>query len=223
MPIINILLIAGFSYLIGSIPFGLIIVKLASGKDVRRIGSGRTGGTNVMRAAGLIAGALTAILDVTKGVASGWIAEWLAPGDHWLKVLAALFSLWGAIHSVFLLEKDEHGVWRLRGGAGGATGLGGAIALWNPSVFFIVPIGALIYLFVGYASVTTISVAISALVIFTIRAFADNQPFQYIIFGVAALATVLYALRPNLKRLRDGTERVVGLRAYFKKKQFRAG
>lgn len=223
MAIISILLIILFSYLIGSIPFGLIIVKIASGKDVRKIGSGRTGGTNAMRAAGLIAGAITAILDVLKGVASGWIAEWLAPGDHWLKVLAALFALWGAIHSVFLLEKDEHGVWRMRGGAGGATGLGGAIALWNPSVFFIVPVGALIYLFVGYASVTTISVAISALVIFTIRAFVDNQPFQYIIFGVATLATVLYALRPNLKRLRNGTERVVGLRAYFKKKQFRLG
>ena len=210
----------GFSYLIGSIPFGLIIVKIASGKDVRKIGSGRTGGTNAMRAAGLFAGMITATLDVLKGVASGWIAEWLAPGDPWLKVLAAVFALWGAIHSVFLLEKDEHGVWRLRGGAGGATGLGGAIALWNPSVFIIVPIGALIYLFVGYASVTTISVAVSALVIFAIRAFVDNQPVQYIIFGVAALATVLYALRPNLKRLRDGTERVVGLRAYFKKKQF---
>jgi len=220
MPIINILLIMGFSYLIGSIPFGLIIVKIASGKDVRKIGSGRTGGTNAMRAAGLFAGMITATLDVLKGVASGWIAEWLAPGDPWLKVLAAVFALWGAIHSVFLLEKDEHGVWRLRGGAGGATGLGGAIALWNPSVFIIVPIGALIYLFVGYASVTTISVAVSALVIFAIRAFVDNQPVQYIIFGVAALATVLYALRPNLKRLRDGTERVVGLRAYFKKKQF---
>jgi len=220
MPTINILLIMGFSYLIGSIPFGLIIVKIASGKDVRKIGSGRTGGTNAMRAAGLFAGMITATLDVLKGVASGWIAEWLAPGDPWLKVLAAVFALWGAIHSVFLLEKDEHGVWRLRGGAGGATGLGGAIALWNPSVFIIVPIGALIYLFVGYASVTTISVAVSALVIFAIRAFVDNQPVQYIIFGVAALATVLYALRPNLKRLRDGTERVVGLRAYFKKKQF---
>ncbi len=220
MPIVNILLIIGFSYLIGSIPFGLIIVKIASGKDVRKIGSGRTGGTNAMRAAGLFAGVITAILDVLKGVASGWIAEWLAPGDPWLKVLAAVFALWGAIHSVFLLEKDEHGVWRLRGGAGGATGLGGAIALWNPSVFIIVPIGALIYLFVGYASVTTISVAVSALVIFAIRAFVDNQPVQYIIFGVAALATVLYALRPNLKRLRDGTERVVGLRAYFKKRQF---
>lgn len=220
MPIVNILLIIGFSYLIGSIPFGLIIVKIASGKDVRKVGSGRTGGTNAMRAAGLLAGVITAVLDVLKGVASGWIAEWLAPGDPWLKVLAAVFALWGAIHSVFLLEKDEHGVWRLRGGAGGATGLGGAIALWNPSVFIIVPIGALIYLFVGYASVTTISVAVSALIIFAIRAFVDNQPVQYIIFGVAAVATVLYALRPNLKRLREGTERVVGLRAYFKKRQF---
>jgi glycerol-3-phosphate acyltransferase PlsY len=219
MPLINILLTAGMCYLIGSIPFGLIIVKLVTGKDVRQIGSGRTGGTNAMRAAGFLAGAATAILDVMKGVASGWIAEWLVPGDPWLKVLAAIFAVWGAIHSIFLIEKDESGRLRLRGGAGGATGLGGAIALWNPSLLIILPVGALIYLFVGYASVTTISVAVSALVIFAIRAFVNNQPVQYIAFGVAALATVLYALRPNLKRLKEGTERVVGLRAYFRKKQ----
>ncbi len=223
MPILQILLIMGLSYLVGSIPFGLIVGKIASGKDVRKFGSGRTGGTNVMRAAGLIPGVITAVLDVLKGVSSGWIAEWLAPGDPWLKVLAALFALWGAIRSVFLLEKGEDGVWRLRGGAGGATGLGGAIALWNPSALFIVPVGAVMYFIVGYASVTTISVAISALVIFTIRAFVDNQPFQYIIFGAAALATVLYALRPNLKRLANGTERLVGLRAYIKKKQLHMG
>jgi glycerol-3-phosphate acyltransferase PlsY len=219
MSFINILLTAGICYLIGSIPFGLIIVKLTTGKDVRQIGSGRTGGTNAMRAAGLLAGVATAVLDVMKGVASGWVAEWLVPGDPWLKVLAAIFALWGAIHSIFLVEKDEKGHWRLRGGAGGATGLGGAIALWNPSVFFILPIGALIYLFVGYASVTTISVAVSALVIFAIRAVLDNQPVQYIVFGAAALAIVLYALRPNLKRLKEGTERMVGLRAYLQKKQ----
>ena len=219
MPFINILLTAAICYLIGSIPFGLIIVKVVTGKDVRQIGSGRTGGTNAMRAAGFLAGAATAILDVMKGVASGWIAEWLVPGDPWLKVLAAIFALWGAIHSIFLAEKDESGRLRLRGGAGGATGLGGAIALWNPSILIILPVGALIYLFVGYASVTTISVAVSALIIFAIRAFVDNQPAQYIAFGVAALVTVLYALRPNLKRLKEGTERVVGLRAYFRKKQ----
>jgi len=222
MPFINILLIMALSYLVGSIPFGLIIVKVVTGKDVRKIGSGRTGGTNAMRAAGFLAGLMTAVLDVLKGVASGWIAEWLSPGDPWLKVLAAVFALWGAIHSVFLLEKDESGRLRLRGGAGGATGLGGAISLWNPSIFFILPVGALIYLFVGYASVTTISVAVSALVIFAVRAFVDNQPAQYIFFGVAAVATVLYALRPNLKRLKEGKERAVGLRAYLlkKKKQY---
>jgi len=219
MPVLNVMLIIAFSYLIGSIPFGLIIVKVATGKDVRKVGSGRTGGTNAMRAAGFLAGAATATLDVLKGVASGWIAEWLAPGDPWLKVLAAVFALWGAIHSIFLVEKDEHGRWKLRGGAGGATGLGGAISLWNPSLFFILPIGVLIYLFVGYASVTTISVAVSALVIFAIRAFADNQPAQYIFFGVAALVTILYALQPNIKRLKEGKERAVGLRAYLQKKQ----
>jgi glycerol-3-phosphate acyltransferase PlsY len=60
---------------------------------------------------------------------------------------------------------------------------------------------------------------VSALIIFAVRAFVDNQPAQYIAFGAAALALVLYALRPNLKRLKEGTERVVGLRAYFKKKR----
>jgi acyl phosphate:glycerol-3-phosphate acyltransferase len=219
MSFINILFTAGICYLIGSIPFGLIIVKLTTGKDVRQIGSGRTGGTNAMRAAGLLPGILTAVMDVLKGVASGWVAQWLVPGDPWLKVLAAIFALWGAIHSIFLLEKDENGRWHLRGGAGGATGLGGAIALWNPAVFIILPIGTLVFLFVGYASVTTISVAVSALVIFAIRAVLDNQPFQYIAFGAAALVIVLYALRPNLKRLKEGTERVVGLRAYLQKKQ----
>jgi acyl phosphate:glycerol-3-phosphate acyltransferase len=219
MPLLNIFLTALICYLIGSILVGLIIVKLFTGKDVRQVGSGRTGGTNVMRAAGLFAGLSTAVLDVVKGVASGWVAEWLVPGDPWLKVLAALFALYGAIRSIFLMEKDENGRLHLRGGAGGATGLGGAIALWNPSVFIILPVGALIYLFVGYASVTTISVAVSALVIFAVRAFVDNQPVQYIAFGVAALALGLHALRPNLKRLKEGTERVVGLRAYFKKKR----
>jgi len=219
MSLVTTIVTAIICYIIGSIPFGLIIVKITTGKDVRQVASGRTGGTNVMRAAGLLAGIATAILDVMKGVASGWIAEWLAPGDPWLKVLGAIFALWGAIHSIFLVEKDENGRLRFRGGAGGATGLGGAIALWNPSAFIIVPIGALIYVFVGYASVTTISVAVSALVIFVIRAFLDNQPFQYIAFGAAALLIVLYALRPNLKRLKAGTERMVGFRVYLKKKQ----
>jgi glycerol-3-phosphate acyltransferase PlsY len=67
-------------YILGSIPFGLIIVKLKTGKDIRTVESGRTGGTNAVRAAGLAAGLLTAILDILKGAVAVWVARALSPG-----------------------------------------------------------------------------------------------------------------------------------------------
>ena len=69
-------------YLLGSIPFGLIIVKLKTGKDIRGVESGRTGGTNAMRAAGLPAGLLTAFFDILKGAVAVWIADAVVPGGH---------------------------------------------------------------------------------------------------------------------------------------------
>ena len=73
---IGVLLLA---YLIGSFPFGWLIVKLKTGKDIRVIESGRTGGTNAMRAAGFWAGLLTAIMDILKGAAAVWIAKAILP------------------------------------------------------------------------------------------------------------------------------------------------
>ncbi len=206
------------SYLAGAIPFGLLIVKIANGKDVRRIESGRTGGTNVMRAAGWFAGVLTAMMDIVKGVATAWIVNWLMPGNLWLQVLAAVMAILGHNYSVFLLEKNEKGRICLRGGAGGATALGGAIALWPPAVLLIVPLGLLVWLFVGYASVTTMSVALFATLIFAYRAFQNLSPWIYVVYGVIAELILLWALRPNIRRLIAGNERVVGLRAYFIKK-----
>ncbi len=207
------------AYLVGSIPSGLIIVKLINGKDLRQVESGRTGGTNALRAAGLIAGLLTAGMDVLKGVASGWIVQLLQPGDTWLQVLAAVMAIIGHNYSVFLQERGNDGKVRFRGGAGGATALGGAIALWTQSWVIILPIGALVFLLIGYASVTTISVAVIATGIFIYRAAVGASPAEYIVYGVLALIIVLYALRPNLERLAQGTERMVGLRAYIRSKQ----
>ncbi|NPV57774.1 MAG: acyl-phosphate glycerol 3-phosphate acyltransferase, partial [Anaerolineae bacterium] len=79
--------IALAAYLIGSIPFGWVFVKLINGRDVRFFASGRTGGTNAMRAAGPVAGILTGLMDILKGMAAGWMAEALAPGVPILKVL----------------------------------------------------------------------------------------------------------------------------------------
>ena len=218
MPLLMFISVIAASYIIGAIPWGIVIVFIFTGKDVRKMGSGRTGGTNVMRAAGLIAGAMTAILDVMKGVASGWIADALVPGNVWVKVMAAVIALLASTKSIFYTTRDEQGKLHLMGGAGGATGLGAAIALWPYSVFFTFPIAALVFVLVGYASVTTISVVVASTILFAVRAVAVDAPWQYIVYGVFALGIVLYALRPNLKRLREGTERVVGLRAYYLKR-----
>ncbi len=207
------------SYILGAIPFGLLVVKLFTGKDIRKIASGRTGGTNAMRAAGLFSGILTGVLDILKGVSTGWIAAWLVPGNIWVQVVAAILAIVGHNYSIFLAERNEQGVIRLRGGAGGATALGGAIALWPESGLIILPLGFLVYLLVGYASITTISVAVFATMIFAIRTLFASSPWQYILYGLAAAGIVIIALKPNLQRLKEGTERAVGLRAKMLKRE----
>lgn len=220
MDILLSFLAVALSYLVGSFPFGLLIVKLATGRDVRFIGSGRTGGTNVMRAAGFLAGFFTALLDIFKGYASKLFVDWLIPdAPPIVRVVAAAFAIWGSIHSIFLIEKKENGRIHLRGGAGGATTAGAAMALFANAWMYILPVGVLVFLFIGYASVTTISIALTSLVIFSIRALQGDSPWEYVIFGVLALFEVLYALRPNLVRLKNGSERMVGLRAYYHSKR----
>lgn len=216
---LNIGLALLLSYVTGSIPFGLLFVWIFTGKDVRTIESGRTGGTNVMRAAGFLAGVLTAAGDTLKGVATGWLVTWLAPDYPWVRVLAALLAIMGHNYSVFLMEKRTIGGIRLRGGAGGAPAFGGAIALWPYAGYIIFPLAGLVYLLVGYASVTTMSIAIFAIIVFSVRAVMGLSPWVYVAYGFGALVIVLWALRPNLLRLRQGNERVVGLRAYIKKRR----
>ncbi len=215
--VFNIILVLVSSYLIGSIPVGWIIVKVFKGDDVREHGSGRVGGTNVMRAAGLLAGLLTAAADAGKGVLAGLIAASLVPDSIWIKVIAVILAVVGQIFSVFLIEKVGSRL-VFRGGAGGSTTLGGAIALVPGSWTVILPLILLVYLGIGYASVTTISIAFFSLVYFGYQAAAGLGPWEFVFYGVATLLIVLYALRPNLKRLAEGTERAVGLRALFEKK-----
>jgi glycerol-3-phosphate acyltransferase PlsY len=205
------------AYIFGSIPFGLLIVKLSTGKDIRQVASGRTGGTNAMRAAGFGAGLLTAILDVLKGAAAVWMSQAIAPHNDWLHVLAPIATILGHNYSIFLAERNEKGQIRLRGGAGGGPTVGGAVGLWWPSFFIIVPIGALIFWGVGYASITTIGVAVIATIIFSIRYAQGLSAGQDIVYGVAAGVLLVYALRPNITALIEGRERFHGWRPWRKK------
>ena len=113
------------AYLFGAIPFGLLIVKLKTGKDIREVESGRTGGTNAMRAAGFWAGFFTAMFDILKGAVGAWLGAWIIPDVHWAHVTAALAAIIGHNYSVFLPNRDEHGKFTgFRGGQRGRTGQG---------------------------------------------------------------------------------------------------
>ncbi len=215
MQIFQSILVMLLAYLIGSVPFGLIIVKISTGKDVRKIESGRTGGTNAMRAAGFWAGFVTAILDILKAAAAVWIARAFNVGV-WIEVFAPLATILGHNHSIFLAERKD-GKLRLRGGAGGAASVGGAMGLWAPAILIIFPVGLFIFFAVGYASITTMSVALIAMVIFAVRAWLGLSPWQYILYGFFAELLLIWALRPNIKRLLEGNERLHGWRAKDKK------
>jgi glycerol-3-phosphate acyltransferase PlsY len=204
---IGIILLA---YLFGSIPFGLLIVKLKTGKDIRTVESGRTGGTNAMRAAGFWAGFATAMLDILKGAGAVLVTTWLTPDSHWAHVVAPLAAILGHNYSIFLPVYDENGKWiGLSGGAGGAPSVGGAMGLWPGSILIILPLGMLTFFSIGIASITTMAVALFAIIIFAVRALLFDGQWMDVLYGVGAEILLVWALRPNLKKLLQGNERIV--------------
>ena len=200
------------SYVIGSIPFGLIVVKLMTGKDIRTVASGRTGGTNAMRAAGLWAGVFTAILDILKSAATVWIAQAIT-ANVWMHAIAPIAAILGHNYSIFMIEHGADGRLRLHGGAGGSAAGGGALGLWPPAALILIPFGLLIWYGIGYASVTTLGIGLMVIIIFGVRAALGLGPWEYIIYGLVAESLLIWTLRPNIQRLLDGTERRHGLPA----------
>ncbi len=205
------------AYIFGSIPFGLLIVRFKTGRDLRKVESGRTGGTNAMRAAGLGAGLLTALMDILKGAAAVWVSEAINPGNHLGHVLAPLAAILGHNYSIFMPEFDGQGKFlRLRGGAGGAPSVGGALGIWPPSILIILPLGALTFFTLGIASVTTMSVALFGIIIFAIRAAQGLMPWEDVLYPVLAEVLLVWALRPNIQKILEGNERVVRHSLYGK-------
>lgn len=213
------ILILIFSYLLGSVPFGMIIVRLRTGEDVRDVQSGRTGGTNAMRAAGLWAGIATAVLDFLKAACSVWLARWIVPDMVWIQVLAPVMVIIGHNYSIFLINRGENGKLQFHGGAGGAPSAGGSFALWPPVILFILPIAGFILYFVGYASVATLSAPIITTIVFAVLAWMGKLPWEFVIYGLLAEILLAWSLRPNIVRLLNGNERLIGLRAKRRNQQ----
>jgi acyl phosphate:glycerol-3-phosphate acyltransferase len=203
------LLAAVFGYLVGAIPFGYLAVKVLSGQDIRRFGSGRTGGTNAIRAAGFLAGAMTAVGDVAKGAVAVWGAGWLAAHFQGAspvagQVLAGVMAVVGHNYSVFISWK---------GGAGTGPNVGVAAGLWFPALFILAPLVPILLVATGYASVASLTIAGLVPVLFVIRALVAKAPWEHAVYGMVAATLVVWALRPNIARLKAGTERLVGPRA----------
>ena len=180
-------------YLLGAIPFGLILTRLAGAGDIRAIGSGNIGATNVLRTGRKGLAAATLLLDALKGAAAVWIGEAIVPGGA---VLGAAGAFFGHCYPIWL---------RFRGGKGVATFGGIAFGLWWPLglIYLAVWIGVLVL--TRYSSVGGLAAAVAA----PVSAFLLGRAEAGILFVALALL-VFWKHRENIARLVAGTEPKIG-------------
>jgi acyl phosphate:glycerol-3-phosphate acyltransferase len=212
--------VAVIGYLLGSIPCGVLISKKFANTDVREVGSGKIGMTNVLRAAGKKAAAISLVLDIGKGALSVVIAGFIfyhktqpePSAFTWIgnaKALAGLAAIGGHSWSVFL---------KFKGGRGVATFMGGLAAIYWPAAV----LGGILIFSIGlrtkYMSLGSIIGAVSAFImlmsfnILEVRFFGYKQypPFEYVVFTMIGALFIYFMHRDNILRLYNGTERQIG-------------
>jgi glycerol-3-phosphate acyltransferase PlsY len=187
------------AYLSGSIPVGYLVAR-AYGVDVTASGSGRTGGTNVLRAAGPWAAAFTVAGDMLKGLIPVYLLV-SAGFPPLVPALAANAAVLGHNYSIFL---------KFRGGVGAGTAIGAMVGLSFPIALIAGACGIIGLMTTRYASILSSSIAVGGLIGFTSSALLGYTPYEYIVFGIINVGVIFYALRPNFARIRAGTERKVG-------------
>src|SRR5271157_3486360 len=174
-------LTAAYSYLLGSIPFGYILVRAFRGQDVRQTGSGNIGATNVSRTSpGL--GVLTLVLDAFKGFAVVAITRLLFPGNNTLLGAAAFFAIVGHMFPPWL---------RFKGGKGVATGLGAFVTLTPKAILVMVAIFVVIFLALRYVSLASIvAVALFPLLAWILEPDVVTSPMLVFIAASSLLIIV---------------------------------
>lgn len=199
------------AYLVGSIPTGYIAVKQLKGIDIREVGSGSTGATNVLRTLGKGVGAFVLFVDCLKGILAISLVYWLfqAQNQHliptihtevwqpWMVTLAGLAAVLGHSKSIFL---------GFTGGKSVATSLGVLLAMNWQVALALIGVFAVVVGISRIVSLSSIAAAIAASVFMILL----HQPLPYILFGIAAGSYVIFRHRGNIERLIAGTEPKLG-------------
>ncbi len=193
----RVILAGVLGYLIGAIPVGYLVIYAMKGQDLRRHGSGRTGGTNAIRAGGSWAGVLTGAGDILKGFLAIMVARWVGGGSPWAEVLAGIAAVVGHNWSIYL---------GFKGGAGTGPNIGVCVALWPLSALWLIPLLPFGLNVIRYASVTSLVIAAVIPVTVAVRAALELGPWIHLVYALGAALAVTWSLRPNIKRLQNGTE-----------------
>jgi glycerol-3-phosphate acyltransferase PlsY len=196
--LLDILLVGG-AYLCGSIPIGVLVARVTGGVDPRTVGSGRTGGTNALRALGRRRAAVVVAGDLLKG-AVPVLAARVVSGQAFIEVLCGLAAVSGAIWSIFV---------GFRGGRGVGAGVGTMLVIQPIAVLLATPVFVLVILVTRYVSLGSLlaSAALFPAMLLLWAVWAGAVPPQYLVYAVIGPALIWVAHADNIDRLIHGTER----------------
>jgi acyl phosphate:glycerol-3-phosphate acyltransferase len=185
------------AYLLGSVPFSFLVARAFGVRDVRRVGSGNVGATNVLRSAGKPAGALAFLLDAGRGALAASLAARLLPADPALPSLAAVAAVVGHMYPVWL---------RFQGGKGVATGLGAFAPLAPWAALGSIAVFAGVAAATRYVSLGSIAGALTL----AVWAWVAGGPGPVAFAAAVTAALVVFRHRSNLRRILGRTERRAG-------------
>ena len=199
MPPLGAVILVGLAYLAGSIPFGVLVARLTGAPDPRTTGSGRTGGTNALRAMGRRRAAGVGIGDILKGVVPVLVAR-LLTGDPALEAACGVAAVIGSARSIFV---------GFHGGRGVATGGGPMLIIQPLAVALAAPVFVVVILVTRYVSLGSLlgSAAMIPAVALVFLVLNGTVPAAYLLYAVAGAAVVWIAHADNIERLLHGTER----------------
>lgn len=191
------------AFVIGGIPWGLVLVRAFKDVDVRDYGSGKTGATNVLRLLGWQGFAAIVVLDALKGMTAVLLARTLNH-NAWIEAAAGVLAICGHSWSPFLGFRG--------GGRGMVTAMGAAITMM-PGLILLIPVFLIPVLVTRYMSLGNVIVALVTPVVLIISSLKGVSPWAYFCFGIIGCALILVNHTDNIQRLLAGTERKIGEKA----------